>query len=83
MSVEFDPECLDEVLAGGTQAALERRFIEEFLHEKGYRIEELTKLPKEEAKKLMSEACQYASLKLAEVESRAQFRERIRAPSSS
>lgn len=83
MSEEFDPKYVDEYITKGPQSVLERRFIKEYLHDKGYRLEELKKLPEEEAKQLMSEACKYASLKLAEVESRAQFREEIRAPSSS
>lgn len=83
MSDELVPKLFEEVVAEGPQSILERRFIEEYLRDKGYRLEELKKLPEEEAKQLMSEACKYASLKLAEVESRAQFRERIRHPSSS
>ena len=82
MSEELDPKFVDECMTKGPQSVLERRFIKEYLHDKGYRLEELKKLPEEEAKQLMSEACKYASLKLAEVESRAQFREEIRAPSS-
>jgi DNA-binding transcriptional MerR regulator len=81
MSEDIDPKYIDEVVAKGPQSALERLFIEEYLREKGYCIEELKELPEEEARQIMSEACKYASLKLAEVESRAQFRERIRAPS--
>ena len=83
MSEEFDPKYVDEYITKGPQSVLERRFIKEYLHDKGYLLEELKKLPEEEAKQLMSEACKYASLKLAEVESRAQFREEISAPSSS
>jgi hypothetical protein len=67
----------------GPQSTLERKLIEEYLLEKGYRLIDLRGLPKAEAVSLMKEACLYASLKLAEVESRAQFREEIRGPSSS
>ena len=83
MSEEFDPKYIGEVIAERPQSVLERRIIKEYLHDKGYRLEELKKLPEEEAKQLMSEACIYASLKLAEIESRAKFREEIRGPSSS
>jgi hypothetical protein len=82
MSEELDPKFVDECITKGPQSVLERRFIREYLHSKGYRLEELKKLPEKEMKELMSEACKYASLKLAEFESRAQFREDIRAPSS-
>lgn len=81
MSPKNISKSVEECLSEGPQSALERRFLREYLHEKGYRMEDLSKLPAEEAKKLMREACQYASLKLAEVESRAHFREEIRGPS--
>ena len=61
----------------GPQSALERKYIEEYLQSKGYRLEDLQGLPKEEAKRLMTEACTYTSFKLAELESRAKFREKI------
>jgi len=41
----------------------------------------LGELAKDERQRLMSEASQYASLKLAEVESRAKFRHDIHTPS--
>ena len=70
----FDIErCADEL----PESALERNLIRDYLREKGYSIEDLQKLPPEEAKSLMIEACQYAALKLAEVESRAKFRREI------
>jgi len=69
-------------LPKGPQSALERRFIKEYLYEKGYQLEDLKRLPLEESKQLMTEACRYASLKLAEVESRAQFKNEIRGLSS-
>ena len=64
----------------GPQSKLEWKYIQEYLQSKGASIETLGKLPKEEQQRLMSEACQYASLKLAEVESRAKFRQDIHAP---
>jgi hypothetical protein len=54
-------------------AMLEKALIEEYLHQKGYSIEGLKKLPAELVEHLMKEASQYASLKLEEVESRAHF----------
>jgi hypothetical protein len=54
-------------------ALLEKALIEEYLHEKGYSLKELRKLPAELADKLMKEASQYASLKLEEVSARAHF----------
>ncbi len=54
-------------------AMLEKALIEEYLHEKGYTLEDLKKLPEALAEKLMKEASQYASLKMEEVESRAKF----------
>lgn len=83
MSENPESGYIDENVADGPQSALERRLIKEYLRNKGYRIVDLRKLPKEQAKRLMVEACRYASLKLAEIESRAQFREDIRSPSSS
>ncbi len=62
------------------QSALERKLINEYLHSKGYRRQDLENLTKQEAKKLMREACHYAALKLAEIEARSKFRQNIRAP---
>ena len=81
MPEELGTSNVDELLPKGPQSALERRFIKEFLQEKGYQLEDLKKLPIEESKQLMTEACRYASLKLAEVESKAQFKKEIRGPS--
>ena len=65
----------------GPQSTLERKYIQEYLHSKGASLESLGKLPKDEQQHLMREASKYASLKLAEVESRAKFRHDIHAPS--
>lgn len=59
------------------QSALERELIADFLRDKGYRRKDLRKLPKEDAKKLMKGACMYASLKLAEIEAKVSFRQKI------
>ena len=82
MPEELGTSNVDELLPKGPQSALERRFIKEYLQEKGYQLEDLKKLPLDESKQLMTEACRYASLKLAEVESKAQFKKDIRGPSS-
>ena len=65
----------------GPQSALERKYIKEFLESKGFNFDNLDRLPEDEKEQLMREACQYAYLKLAEVESRAKFRHEINAPS--
>jgi len=65
----------------GPQSKLEWKYIQEYLRSKFVSLESLGKLPKEEQQRLMNEASQYASLKLAEVESRAKFRHDIHAPS--
>jgi len=59
-------------------ALLEKALIKEYLHSKGYTLEEIKKLPKEIADKLMKEASQYASLKMEEVEARARFIEELK-----
>jgi len=62
----------------GPQAPLETMFLDEYLQSKGFSsIKELFKLPENEAKKLMIDACRFASLKLAEIESRSQFKKEI------
>jgi len=71
---------IDKFAAEGPQSTLERKFIQEYLESKGYKLEDLSRLPNGERELLMREACQYASLKLAEVESRAKFRQEINAP---
>ena len=65
----------------GPQSTLERKYIQEYLHSNGVSLENLGKLPKDEQQYLMREASIYASLKLAEVESRAKFRHDIHTPS--
>jgi hypothetical protein len=64
----------------GPESALERHLVEDYLQSKGYTRKDLRKLPKELAKALMKEACTHASLKLAELEAKSQFRDEIRAP---
>jgi hypothetical protein len=61
------------------QAVLERRLIAEYLLDKGYYMPDLRSLPEQTAKSMMKEACLYAALKLAEIESRARLRRGIEA----
>lgn len=74
------PMDIDECMSEGPQSALEKKFVEEFLQSKGLSRKDLKKLPQDQVTQLMKEACMYASLKLAEVEARSQFREEIRLP---
>lgn len=69
-----------DCLPGGPQSALERKFIEEFLGRKGQSLSTISMLAEEERIALMKEACSYASLKLAEIESRAHLRASIHMP---
>jgi hypothetical protein len=61
------------IVAEGPQSALERRLIAQYLLSKGYRMPDLACLPEHTAKSLMKQACLYAALKLAEIESRARL----------
>ncbi|HEX6033477.1 MAG TPA: hypothetical protein VFY83_03545 [Anaerolineales bacterium] len=61
----------------GPKADLELMYIGEYLRGKGFSIGELKALPETESERLMTEASQYASLKLAELESRARLRDKI------
>jgi len=81
MSTPPIPPVVERCASEGPQSALEKRLLEEYLREKGYSLEDLHKLPKDEAQRLMREACTRVSLKLAEVEARARFREEIHGPS--
>lgn len=72
---------IEKYLTEGPQSALERQYIEEFLNEKGYSLKSLRDLPEQERHELLRAACTYASLKLAEVESRSRFRQEIQTSS--
>ena len=74
------PLDVDECMSKGPESALEKHLVEDYLKTKSYTLEELHRLPPEVAKPLMKEACSYASLKLAELESKSKFRDDIRAP---
>jgi len=73
---DFTMDCPEE----GPQSALERKFIQDYLQNKGHNRASISALPEEAAKALMREACLYASLKLAEIESRAHLRASIHLP---
>jgi hypothetical protein len=60
-----------------SQTLLEKMYIEEYLQSKGFTLHDLEGLSPAKAKQLMVEACKYSSAKLAEIESRAKFREKI------
>lgn len=72
---------LEDCLKEGPQSVMEKMLLEEYLHKNGYSLADLDVLPETEAKRLMIKACQYASLRMAQVESTAHFREKIRGPS--
>ena len=59
------------------QSPLEQQLINDYLKSKGYTRRDLLNLPIEQVRKLMTEACTYASLKLAEVEARSLFYKKI------
>jgi len=54
-------------------APLERALIAEFLERRGVTLNSLSQLPEAEARALLREASSYASMRLAEVESRAHY----------
>lgn len=55
------------------EPGLEQKFIAEFLREKGLTLQDLKKLPADEARKLRIEASKFATARLAELEARARF----------
>jgi hypothetical protein len=63
----------DEPVAEDPHARMEKAFIDEYLKSQGYDRHRLHELPEALAKQLMTEASQYASGKLTEVEARAHF----------
>jgi hypothetical protein len=71
---------VDKCIAEGPETALEKHLVEDYLRTKGYRMEDLHKLPADQVTALMKEACQYASLKLADIEAKSKFRKTISPP---
>jgi hypothetical protein len=64
----------------GPQSVMEKALLEEYLQRKGYSLATLRNLPESQARALMVEACNYASLVMAQVESAAHIRESIHLP---
>lgn len=62
-----------------THAALEREFIISYLGKRGYRPEDMCALNPILRKDIMTRACYYASLKLAEIESCSRFINKLHA----
>lgn len=62
------------------KSALENKYISEYLSSRDCCSSDLQELSREDAQRLLSEAYFFASLKLAEVESRAQFLRKIDIP---
>jgi hypothetical protein len=80
MSLAKEFEHISDCLKDGPQSSMEKALLSEYLQTKGYRLADLDRLPEVQAKELMREACQYASLRLAQVESTAHLREKIHRP---
>jgi hypothetical protein len=75
-SMDTNLTSLDDPLA-----ALERALIDEYLTLRGYTRRSAARLPVRDAASLLSAACEYASLRLAEIESRAQYVDEMHAAS--
>ena len=58
-------------------SALEKQLIQSYLLEKGYQGKDIKKMPAHKARELLAAASRYASLKLAEIESRSKFVKKI------
>ena len=65
-------------LREASHSDLELQLIRVYLKEKGYARQDLLNLPEEEMRQILGQAYRYATLKLAEIESRAQFKKKIR-----
>jgi hypothetical protein len=72
----------DRLLAEGPQSLLERTLITDYLLSQGYLMSDLKELPRQVTKRLMSEACRFAALRLAEIEAKSKFLQKIRLPIS-
>jgi hypothetical protein len=68
----------EEVKLEDPLAELERMFIQRYLAERGHNWCDLAKLPADEIKQIMTEACKYATARLAEIEAKSEFRQHIR-----
>jgi hypothetical protein len=70
----------DRDLIMGPESGLERKLIAEYLLDKGYRMSDLRRLPKDQRKTLMKEACLFAAIRLANIEAKSKFRRKINFP---
>lgn len=66
--------------AENRESRLEQLLIAEFLRSRGYHRSDLPKLPESKRKPLMIEACQYASVRLANIEAKSKFTQTIKYP---
>lgn len=71
---------IDVEILDNPESILERRLIAEYLRGKGFDLADLHFLPAQTAESLLKEACRYATLRLAEIEARSKFRQKIEAP---
>jgi len=78
MDTPKKPKTDQQSLLEDPMAGLEKMYIEQYLAEQGHHWCDLAKLPAKEVKRLMTEACMYASTKLAEMQAKVGFREEIR-----
>lgn len=78
--MEQDPVFYSQENLLNPQHDLECKLIAEYLSEKGYRLADLKNLTEQQAGKLMKEASTYATMKLAEIEARSKFRQKIHLP---
>jgi hypothetical protein len=73
---------LNRLFVGSPQTVLERTLTAEYLFSKGYLMSDLRELPPQVATSLMLEACRFAALRLAEIESKAELYQKFRLPIS-
>jgi hypothetical protein len=78
MSDSEEMKWLAECTEKTPHSALEKRLIKEYLSRHGHTLATLKELPQEERRALMVEACKYASTRMAQVESKVSFRDKIR-----
>jgi hypothetical protein len=67
-------------LSGGPEAALEAQLVTDYLLSQGYRRSDILKMPAEQKRALMMKACMYAALRLADIEAKSLFRQKIKLP---
>ena len=72
----FNRSCVEE----GPKSTMEMMLLNEYLDSHGFSLATLDTLPKDEADVLLAAACQYAALKMAEIESKAGIRRTIHLP---